>query len=68
MPYMASMAPVLTSTTTAPACGAEPFWLMPSTIPATCSWRPELMVRMTLPVVVRLVSNSASDLAGRARD
>ena len=26
------------------------------------------MVRMTLPVVVRLVSNSASDLAGRVCD
>ena len=68
MPYMASMAPVFTSTTAAAAWGAEPFRLMPSTIPATLSWSPELMVGMTLPVVVRFVSSSASVRAVRVCD
>lgn len=65
---MASMAPVFTLMTVAAAEGALPFWLMPSTTPATSSWSWELMVKVTLSVVVRLMRRSRRVLAGRVCD
>jgi hypothetical protein len=68
LPYMARMAPVFGSMTTAPASGASPWALVASTAAATWLWSWVPTVRVTLSVVVRLTNRSRSDLAGRVCD
>jgi hypothetical protein len=57
-PNMASTAPVLTLSTTAPASGALPLTLVASIAAAVWDCSDDEMVRVTLPVVVRLRSRS----------
>ena len=65
---MASTAPDLTLSTTAAATGAPPSTLVALTAWATWLCSVDVIVRVTLPVVVRLVSRSPSVLAGRVWD
>ncbi len=61
---MASTAPVLTLITTAAASGALLLTSVASMALAVTDCRDDEMVKVTLPVVVRLRSRSRKDLAG----